>query len=265
MPDEVARAIFFCLTEGPDAVRRKQKEFRQRWEAKAVELKDDEATFCGLLHPGVAPFAAKKRQLLLTAILDDLGFGATDVLLSCLGTGFPMFGPFPVTGIFPQRSHRASIDMEDLPAVAKWARPAMTHSTPAFIKSPSEDQKKMNDELWRLTMEERRLEECRGPFTEQELDAKYPDGWLACPRFGVAQKGKVRPCDNYSIYGHNATSDSYETIDTDGPDSIVNVSKLWVISLRAGGVVYIRLSNGTCLQGKLHRTLTTKDVEKLQA
>ena len=265
VPDEVAKAIFACLTEGPEEIRRKQTEFRLKWEKKAQDLAADEATFCEQLHPDVAPFAAKKKPLLLTAILDDLGFGATDVLLNCLGRGFPMFGPFPATGIFPQRSHRASINVDDLPSVAKWARPAMAHSTPAFLKSPSKKEGELNDELWRLTLEEIRLEECRGPFTEEDLDKKYPAGWLGCPRFGVSQKGKVRPCDNYSIYGHNASSDTSETVDTDGPDAILSCAKLWVSSLRAGGEVFVRLRDGSALRGKLHKSLTAEEVEKLQA
>ena len=100
------------------------------------KLEKDEEEFCKQLHPDVAPFAKKKRPLLLTAILDELGFGPTDMLLQFMAPGFPMFGQFPLTGIFPKRHHGATISTDDLPAVAKWARPAMVNSRPV-TKDPA--------------------------------------------------------------------------------------------------------------------------------
>jgi hypothetical protein len=40
-------------------------------------------------------------------------------------------------------------------------------------------------------MEEVRNGECKGPYTEAELDAIFPAGWLAAKRFAVLQKQKV--------------------------------------------------------------------------
>ena len=63
------------------------------------------------------------------------------------------------------------------------------------------------------------------------MDARNPHAWLAAKRFAVVQKGAVRPCDDYSAFGHSGTSSTDETIDTDGPDWIVGVAKLWARAL----------------------------------
>ena len=43
------------------------------------------------------------------------------------------------------------------------------------------------------------------------------------------------------------------------------MAKAWVTSLREDGIVYVRLVDGRTLKSKLHKSLTAKDVEDLQA
>ena len=79
------------------------------------------------------------------------------------------------------------------------------------------------------------------------------------------QKGKARPCDNYALFGHNCTSSTVETIDTDGPDSIVCGARLWSSGVRKDGKVFLRLADGSSLEGRLHSSLTPELVELLKA
>ena len=250
LPDEITRAVFASLTLGPASVRAHQQSFRSKWEARAAELAADEADFCSRLHPSVADFCAKKRPLLITEILDDLGFPATDLVLTLLAKGCPMFGSFLKSGIFLERQHDATLTYDHLYAAAKWARPALLNSR--IGSAPSDEQDKVQAKLWDATIEERDRLECRGPFSAADLDARHPDGWLAALRFAVEQKGKIRPCDDYSKFGHNATSSSCETVDTDGPDAIVSVGRLWSSGLRSEGKVFLRLSDGSSLKGDLY-------------
>ena len=60
------------------------------------QLKVEERKLAATLHPDVASRAAKKRPLLLREILEDTGFPSTDLLISMITEGFPMFGEFPV-------------------------------------------------------------------------------------------------------------------------------------------------------------------------
>ena len=165
-----------------------------------------------------------------------------------------MFGPMPETGVFPKRAHAATLTKEQLLKAGKWARPALLHSRPN--SQPTEEEEKINKALWLATIEERDKGECKGPFTPEELDAMLPGGWVAARRFAVCQKKKVRPCDDYSAFGHNATSSSTETVDTDGPDSIIGMIRLWEGALRKGDRVVLYLSDGTRLEGRLHPSLT---------
>ena len=258
-PDEVIRAVFNCLTQGPAAVERHQTEFKHKWEARAEALREEEKAFCAQLHPDVAPFAQRKRPLLLKEMLSDLGFPAAELTTQFVAEGVPMFGPMPETGVFPKRAHPASMTRDQLLKSGKWARPALLHSKPTIAD------KETNDELWKVTIEERDRGECRGPFTPEQLDALLPHGWVPARRFAVSQKKKIRPCDDYSAFGHNATSSSTETVDTHGTDSIVGMLRLWVGALRDDGRVVLYLSDGTRLEGKLHPSLTAKMVRDLLA
>ena len=114
-------------------------------------------------------------------------------------------------------------------------------------------------------MDEAVLGECRGPFTKEQLDDRHPSGWLGAPRFAVEQKEKVRPCDNYSVYGHNGTASDSETIDTEGTDSIAGLAKIWtrVFEVDENFVFKLELDDGTVLTGILHPELRALDKQEL--
>jgi hypothetical protein len=148
---------------------------------------------------------------------------------------------------------------DELLKAAKWARPALANSRPLH------NDKETDDELWRSTMEEVENKECRGPYSAEDLDKMFPGGWIAAKRFAVKQKGKVRPCDDYSKYGQNATSSAKETIDPDSPDAIIGSIRLWEGALRSGRRVVLYLADGTRLEGTLHASLSRKETRKLRA
>ena len=257
-PWEVANAVYLCVTLGPDEIAARRRAFLARWEGIAREIAPREKALVETLHPDVRPFAAKKRPLLLHRLLTEAGFPAADLLCRFIREGFPAFGPFPKTGVFPQRAHEATLAVEDLRKSAKWSRPALAGSFAG--RSPDDASR----ELWKITLEERDRGECRGPFTADELGKRHPRGWAAASRFGVSQKGKLRPCDNYSLYGHNATSASEETVDTDGPDAIVNVGKLWSRAM-ASESFCLRTDDGSVWSGIRHPALSQKQAARLKA
>ena len=81
------------MTEGPEAVKKHQVDFKQKWEARAAALKKDQEDLCAQLHPDVAPFARRKVPLLLKEMLTDLQFPAADLTYQFVTNGVPMFGP----------------------------------------------------------------------------------------------------------------------------------------------------------------------------
>ena len=57
-----------------------------------------------------------------------------------------------------------------------------------------------------------------GPFTREQMDVLFPGGYWPSRRFGVAQRGEVRPCDDFSESQMNGTVSSDETVASDGAD-----------------------------------------------
>jgi hypothetical protein len=114
--NDAAFAISQALSAGPAATAEHQRATLERWEKLAVELEPANDALCSQLHADVKPFAQSKKPLLLKAILEELQFPsvATELLHDFPAHGFPAFGPFPETGIFPPRDHAAAITREDL-------------------------------------------------------------------------------------------------------------------------------------------------------
>ena len=262
---DAAFAIARCLENGPTKSALHQAETLARWKTLSAQLEPANDAFCAKLHKEVRPFAARKKPLLLKAILDELNFPdeAATVLHDCMANGFPAFGRFPRTGLFPEREHRATATREDLMKSAAWAKPALINSRSRAEKP------EVRDALWKVTMDERKRGECLGPFTAEELDKIFPGGWLAVHRFPVYQKGKPEPraCDNFSIFGHNSTSDTSETIDTESSDTSVAIGKCWVSTVvdAPGGKFAIVSLDGKSYGGFLHESSTKESVEQLTA
>ena len=100
-PDEIIQAILSCVKKRHRGTGEHQLGFKRKWEAEAKELQQDEEQICSLPHDDVAPLARKKHPLLLTAMLDELGFGPSDLVLTFAASGCPMFTLFPKTCVFP--------------------------------------------------------------------------------------------------------------------------------------------------------------------
>ena len=256
--DLIVRAIFESLTSGPVQVRKRQEDWFTVWETRAKVLEEAEAKLCGGLHEDLRKQAVKMRPLLSHEILKSVGFPGADLYQQNLVQGVLMFGPLPSAGCFPRREHEATLTLQQLRGAAEWAVRSLAAERPRVTD------KEVEAELWRLTLEEVALEEARGPFTEAQMRARHPNGFVPAKRFPVVQKA-VRPCDDYSKFGHNSTSQTSEVVDTDGPDRIVGVARAWVEAIGTDMVVRVILEDGTQLEAKLHGSLTKADVLELVA
>ena len=84
--------------------------------------------------------------------------------------------------------------------------------------------------------------------------------WCAVRRFGVSQN-EVRPVDDYSEFGHNSTSHTFETVDAGGLDNVVGIARAWAGALNSAGHVSMRLSTGEALMGHVHAGYSSTDTE----
>lgn len=255
--DRVARAIFWILTTGSKGVARHRKGCLERWRRKAAELETKEEEIFKAMHPDVrsvvAGKLAVKRPLLFKEILKEVGFPHVEQITQMLVAGVPMFGKFPATGVFPEKEVEATNNVEKLMRASRWSRRALLGSM-----RPSGDDE-LDKAIYKKTQEELEWGMLNGPFTEEQLTAKLGPLWVPARRFGILQ-GDYRQIDDYSEYGHNATSETSETIDAGGLDWAVGIAKVWAQALEEGkkGRFAIALENGEQLVGHLHPDFAEK-------
>ena len=126
--------------------------------------------------------------------------------------GFPAVGDIPPSHWWESKADPATVDLSSLDN-EQWRSRAEGNARAAA----------RGDEfvLW-----ERTIAECdeawpmmQGPFTAADLDERFGRGvWRCMVRFGVLQKGKVRPCDNARASLHNDGTTTHESLVCDSPD-----------------------------------------------
>ena len=58
----------------------------------------------------------------------------------------------------------------------------------------------------------------QGPLSREEVEGQFPNGFWPSRRFGVLQKGSIRPCDDCRESELNAAAETFESISSDGAE-----------------------------------------------
>ena len=95
----------------------------------------------------------------------------------------------------------------------------------------------------------------RGPLALEELRRIFPRGFWPTRRFGVTQKGAVRPCDDCRESQQNAATSEYETITNSNAELPSAIAGLFAARLPAG----FRLLGGTDDWRKAYRQCGARD------
>ncbi len=245
------RSIFSTLTVGPSATVHHWKLTLLKWRLKAKQLEQQERALRMKLHPWVSQVLGNKKLLLFRTLLQESGFPNANGLFELLSAGVPMFGPFPETGIFPKVTREATKTLEQLAASSRWVQPAACGATQAS-SDPSTD-----NEVYRLTVEECAEGKALGPVSPAWIQRELGSDWVPSRRFGIVQGDKVRQIDDCSVYGHNETSATSETIDVQGVDGIFGLAKAWAQAFDPSSrSVSVPLPDHEPLRGKLHSDWT---------
>ncbi len=249
------RSIFFTLTAGPAAVAHHWKLTILKWRLKAKRLEVQERALRSKLHPWVSQVLGGKKLLLFQALLQESGFPNSEGLLDMLSNGVPMFGQFPGTGIFPKVERQATKTLEQLATSAKWVQPAACGATQASLDRSTDE------EVYRLTVEECAEGKALGPVSAPWLQSELGSDWVPSRRFGIVQGDKVRQIDDCSVYGHNETSATSETIDVQGVDGIFGLAKAWAQAFDPSSrTVSVPLPEGGGLKARLHSDWSPRDL-----
>ena len=105
--------------------------------------------------------------------------------------------------------------------------PIFSKRTLAAVKSSGDAAQ--DDALWEATMDEVAARFLQGPYDVASL----PVGSIISPRFGLAQRNKLRLIDNMSASGSNAAVGLPEKLQVEGVDEAVAVIRAWM--MHAGG------------------------------
>ncbi|CAE7764695.1 unnamed protein product, partial [Symbiodinium microadriaticum] len=79
--------------------------------------------------------------------------------------------------------------------------------------------------VWKESMEQVERGWLAGPYSWEQMEAKYGGQWVASKRFGVSQGDKVRAVDDLSQFQVNASVTETEKIQLEGLDDIVALAR----------------------------------------
>ena len=171
----------------------------RKWADRAVALQDSETELKSSLPDHLRCILRPKRLLLWKEILEQEGYpdlGVFDEL--CQGT--ELCGEVPKSGIFEADFKPAKQAVSTLISNASSSNKSIVHRTRS---SGSEDAD--------LAVYTKTLEEVEKGWLLGPLDpATLPQGAVISRRFGLRQPDKVRPIDDMSVSGINATVQAAE-------------------------------------------------------
>ena len=205
-------ALSFCRP-GKSLELRKTRIGWTRLMLEAMESSKDKEKELTMARPDHLQSVLKGKKFgLLHSALETIGYSDACVALEA-SSGFPLVGWMKSSGVFASRPPEIHISALESMAASYSAR------TLASIK-PSTDEE-LDEQVWRATLEEVDGGTLDGPFDINQL----PKGHLVSPRFGIRQGQKVRPIDNLSASGINASVGLPERLQVDSIDEVAAVIK----------------------------------------
>jgi ribonuclease HI len=200
------------LKAGPTAMARSRTEEIKRWMHLAESFKDAEHDLKNSLSERRRYILADKRLVLLKTLLQDAGHSET-TLVDDLTRGFDLTGTLPESNSFAKKVRPATMSCEELRRVADMCRQGMLETTATSGDST------LDEQLYAAT-----LKELNKGFLEGPIDpAALPEGATLTRRFGVRQKSKTRPIDDYKSSFVNSSVVQSETASVHTIDHIASM------------------------------------------
>ena len=249
LPDVLIKCLFDTLNLGMLEITKRRINTLKKWTCWAKELQEEEQNIQKSLHPKIAFLMRNKRLALLQKLANDIGWPDKD-LHAELREGFKLTGYTPPTGVFKCQVKPAKFDKKKLMSDAKFLKPFILGKM-SNLKGDMEDERQLYDITLKEATEKGWLE---GPFKVSEMDSEYKDRWLPVRRFGIWQKGKLRPIDDMK---ENRLNDSFtccDKIDLNAMDHILWSLCVCVRHCIHSGDMDFRMSDGSRLRGSVHES-----------
>ena len=161
---------------------------------------------------------------LVAALVDALDW--PDKLLPAkLMFGSPVVGDLPPSGLFRPTERPAS-------------RPASSFDREAWVEQleqrmrrrgrrPTKSSIEFDELALRKSYDEALAEWAEGPFSKAQMYERFPGGFWPSRRFGVLQKGSVRPCDDCKDSSINDCVSVHESVVSDGAEFPATIADLF--------------------------------------
>ena len=117
-----------------------------------------------------------------------------------------------------------------------------------------------DEELWRQSLQEVDDGWLAGPYYSEDEVSKLLDtsDWICTRSFPLRQTSKVRLIDDGLESGLNSAFSCYNKLRLMDMDAVVALSHTVVQAFNSRGVFNIRLSDGTILEGPVHKAWGSK-------
>ena len=208
IPGPMLEAVKFNSLQSPEAVAKHRSETIRRLISMANTLDRSEAKLKSELSERRREVLGKKRLLLFKALLEA---GSADKnLVDDICRGFDLVGRLPESNYFEKRFKPANLAPASLREVAAKARVALLGSV------QSSGQPGLDSGVYEATLKEREKGFLVGPVAADTI----PEGGTLTRRFGVVQRDKVRPIDDYRSSLVNAAVTQPEAVSLHGIDHV---------------------------------------------
>ena len=208
-PDEITEVVHKYINAGPTISAPSRTEEIRRWINLSKDLQPAEVEIRSNMSVRRQKILEGKKLALLRALLSDAGHSDLN-LVDDLTTGFNLTGALPESHTFAKRVKPATLSREEPRSVADLCRKSMLETT------QSSGDAELDDQLYEAT-----CKEVRKGFLEGPLDpADLPTGATLTRRFGVKQKSKTRPIDDYKASFVNSSVSQSETASVHTVDHI---------------------------------------------
>ena len=209
LPGPMKEAVSFISEHSPQAVAQHRSEMLRKMIARSVQLAEQEKELKRSMSLRRQQVLESKRLLLFGELLSEAG-SKDSSLVGDMCNGFDLTGKLPASNHFNQKFRPAALPTEALRGIADRARSVLL----ASVKSSGDAL--VDEGVLKATLKEKDLGFLSGP-----IDAKsIPSGATLTRRFGVFQRDKVRPIDDYKASLVNSAVTQVEIVTLHGIDHI---------------------------------------------
>ena len=191
VPDDLKRAMFWLLTEGPAEVARQRRQTLDWYKNLSTQMEGAEQLLHQQLDPEREAIIHDKKLLLFARMCADAGVedaGLVDLLLN----GVKLTGRGGTTAHFEEDVKEPSISNVQSMKSSIWTRKKI------LGRSSGDVSKRVLKVIWDGACDEAAKGWLSGPYTEQSLTEKLGPMFVVSRRFGLEQPDKIRAIDDMS-------------------------------------------------------------------